>query len=316
MKVIVTGGSGFIGSHLCEALIENGDEVICLDNELTSSRDNLASIEGRTGFEFIEHDVCDPWPALRFKPDIIYHMASPASPVDYMKHSLETMRVNSEGARQALEVAKSAGARIVLASTSEVYGDPLKNPQVESYWGNVNPVGPRSCYDEAKRFAEALAKSYSRLYGTETVIVRIFNTFGPRMRKYDGRVVPNFINQALDGKPLTVYGDGSQTRSFCYINDMVNALMKAGRVKAAANEVINVGNPGEMTILELAKVIKEEFSATDLAIEFCELPEDDPMRRRPDISKAREILNWEPVVGLEEGLRLTAEWFRAKVVNG
>lgn len=311
MNIIVTGGAGFIGSHLCESLVELGDKVICIDNFLTGNRKNIDELQEKPGFRFIEHDACQPWPELSFKPDLIYHLASPASPVDYSKYALETMFVNSAGTKNALEVATAAEARLVLASTSEVYGDPKVSPQTEGYWGNVNPIGPRSCYDESKRFAEALAKTYWRKLGTKVTIVRIFNTFGPRMREKDGRVVPNFINQALAGEPLTIYGDGSQTRSFCYVSDMVTALVKVGRAEDTVDEVINLGNPQEMTILELADAVRDIFDK-DLELSFCELPEDDPMQRRPDISKSKSMLGWEPVVGLKEGLRATANWFSAK----
>ncbi|MDI6873594.1 UDP-glucuronic acid decarboxylase family protein [Candidatus Solincola sp.] len=306
MKVLVTGGAGFIGSHLCERLVEEGHAVWCLDNLCTGSMENLEGLKGHPRFRFILADVADP---LTLEVDAVAHLASPASPVDYHRMPVETMLANSMGTYQALEVARKNGARFLLASTSEVYGDPLKVPQDEEYTGNVNPVGPRACYDESKRFAEALTSTYRRLYGTETVILRIFNTYGPRMRREDGRVVPNFIQQALAGEPLTVYGDGSQTRSFCYVDDLVEGICLALRSERAVGEVINLGNDREMTVLELAHRIREMLGSTS-EITFLPLPQGDPRRRKPDLTRARELLGWEPATGLEEGLRRTVEWFR------
>lgn len=306
MKVLVTGGAGFIGSHLCELLVEEGCHVYCLDNLCTGSMDNLEGLRGHPRFKFILADVTEP---LTLQVDAVAHLASPASPVDYQRMPVETMLANSMGTYQVLEVSRKNGARFLLASTSEVYGDPLQVPQNEEYTGNVNPVGPRACYDESKRFAEALTFTYRRLYGLETVILRIFNTYGPRMRREDGRVVPNFIQQALAGEPLTVYGDGSQTRSFCYIDDLVEGIYAALRSERAVGQVINLGNDREMTVLELAQHVKEMLGSPS-EITFLTLPQDDPRRRRPDLSRARELLGWGPSTGLEEGLRRTVEWFR------
>nr|WP_287155292.1 UDP-glucuronic acid decarboxylase family protein [Candidatus Solincola tengchongensis] len=306
MKILVTGGAGFIGSHLCERLVEEGHEVWCLDNLCTGSLENLKGLKEHPRFRFILADVAEP---LTLEVDAVAHLASPASPVDYQRLPVETMMANSVGTYQALEVARKNGARFLLASTSEVYGDPLKVPQDEEYTGNVNPVGPRACYDESKRFAEALTSTYRRLYGTETVILRIFNTYGPRMRREDGRVVPNFIQQALAGEPITVYGDGSQTRSFCYVDDLVEGICLALRSERAVGEVINLGNDREMTVLELAHRIREMLGSAS-RITFMPLPRDDPRRRKPDLTRARELLGWEPSTALEEGLRRTVEWFQ------
>jgi len=306
LKILVTGGAGFIGSHLCERLVAEGHAVWCLDNLCTGSTDNLEGLKGNPLFNFILADVADP---LTLEVDAVAHLASPASPVDYHRMPVETMMANSIGTYQALEVARKNGARFLLASTSEVYGDPLKVPQDEEYTGNVNPVGPRACYDESKRFAEALTSTYRRLYGLETVILRIFNTYGPRMRREDGRVIPNFIQQALAGEPLTVYGDGSQTRSFCYVDDLVEGICLALRSERAAGKVINLGNDREMTVLDLAHRVKEMLGS-DSEIVFLPLPQDDPRRRKPDLARARELLGWEPTTALEEGLRLTVDWFR------
>ncbi len=306
MKILVTGGAGFIGSHLCERLVEEGHEVWCLDNLCTGSLENLKGLKEHPRFRFILADVAEP---LTLEVDAVAHLASPASPVDYQRLPVETMMANSVGTYQALEVARKNGARFLLASTSEVYGDPLKVPQDEEYTGNVNPVGPRACYDESKRFAEALTSTYRRLYGTETVILRIFNTYGPRMRREDGRVVPNFIQQALAGEPITVYGDGSQTRSFCYVDDLVEGICLALRSERAVGEVINLGHDRRLTVLELAHRIREMLGSAS-RITFMPLPRDDPRRRKPDLTRARELLGWEPSTALEEGLRRTVEWFQ------
>ncbi|MBC7248435.1 MAG: SDR family oxidoreductase [Actinobacteria bacterium] len=311
MRILVTGGAGFIGSHLCERLVSQGHEVFCLDNLCTGSVENLEHLQGAPNFRFILADVTEP---LGLIVDAVFHLASPASPRDYGRLVVETMLANSLGTYQTLEVARKSGARYLLASTSEVYGDPLRVPQDEGYYGNVNPVGPRSCYDESKRFAEALTASYRRIHGLHTVILRIFNTYGPRMRREDGRVIPNFIQQALAGEPLTVYGDGAQTRSFCYIDDMVEGLCRALASEEAAGEVINLGSDEEMTVLELAEKIRECL-ASPSPTTFLPLPEDDPQRRRPDLAKARRILGWEPVTDLGEGLRRTAEWFRKELAK-
>lgn len=306
MRIVVSGAAGFIGSHLCDRLIEEGHEVIAVDNLLTGSRANLAHLEARPGFRFILHDVCLPL-ELESPVDAVLHLASPASPKDYLEHPIETLDVGSRGTREMLELARRNQARFLLASTSECYGDPEVHPQPETYWGHVNPVGPRSCYDEAKRFAEALTMAYRRVHGLRTAIARIFNTYGPRMKLDDGRVVPAFLDQALRGAPLTVYGDGSQTRSFCYVSDLIEGLRRL--MECDEPEPVNLGNPQEMTVLEFAQRILE-LTGSHSPIEFRPLPEDDPRRRRPDISKARRLLGWEPRVSLEEGLRQTIAWFR------
>jgi nucleoside-diphosphate-sugar epimerase len=306
LRILVTGGAGFIGSHLCERLIAEGHDVICLDNLCTGNPTNLESVNDEPRFRFVLADATDP---INLEVDVVAHLASPASPVDYGLMPVETMLVNSLGTHHALEVARKNDARFLLASTSEVYGDPEIAPQEEGYQGNVNPIGPRACYDEAKRFAEAMVSTYRRIYGLETVILRIFNTFGPRMRREDGRVVPNFIIQAITDKPLTVYGDGTQTRSFCYVDDLVEGIYRALFTDAAVGEVINLGNDSEMTILELAERIKS-ITGSPSEITFMPLPEDDPRRRRPKLDKAMGILDWQPQVTLEEGLRRVVEWFQ------
>jgi nucleoside-diphosphate-sugar epimerase len=308
LRIMVTGGAGFIGSHLCERLVAEGHEVVCLDNLCTGDLRNIGRLEDDTNFRFVLADAAEP---INMEVDAVAHLASPASPVDYSRLAIETMLVNSMGTYQALELARKNEARFLLASTSEVYGDPQESPQEEEYQGNVNPIGPRACYDESKRFAEALTSSYRRIYGLQTVILRIFNTFGPRMRREDGRVVPNFILQAIAGQPLTVYGDGSQTRSFCYVDDLVEGIYRALFADAAVGEVINLGNDAEMSILALAEKIKEITGSTS-DLSYQPLPEDDPRRRRPKLDKARAILGWEPDVSLEEGLRRVVEWFQAK----
>jgi len=306
MRFVVTGAAGFIGSHLCERLLAEGHEVVGLDNFLTGSRRNLEELEGKPGFDFREHDVTEPFDV---EPPVhgVFHLASAASPVMYMRYPVETLLAGSHGTRNALELARRHRARFLLASTSEVYGDPLEHPQRETYWGNVNPVGPRSCYDESKRFAEALTMAYHRRYGLRTTIARIFNTYGPRMQLDDGRVVPAFIDQALSGQPITVFGDGSQTRSFCYVTDLVDGLCRL--IHSEERYPINLGNPHEMTILEFAELIRR-LTGSQVPIRFQPLPQDDPKRRRPDISKARSILGWEPTTPIEEGLRRTIEYFR------
>jgi dTDP-glucose 4,6-dehydratase len=305
LHVLVAGGAGFIASHLCERLLAEGHQVTALDNLCTGDTRNLDAIRKNKDFRFILGDVTTP---ITLPVDAVAHLASPASPIDYARLPVETMRCNSVGTHELLEVARKNGARFLMASTSEVYGDPMESPQEESYFGNVNPNGPRSCYDESKRFAEALTSTYQRMYELEAVIIRIFNTFGPRMRREDGRVVPNFIQQALAGEPLTVYGDGSQTRSFCYVDDLVDGIVRALTFEAAVGEVINLGNDAEMTILELADRIKE-ITRSDSPIEFRPLPQDDPRRRRPNLSKAKAILSWQPMVSLEEGLERVVQWF-------
>jgi len=309
MKILVTGGAGFIGSHLCDYLLDNGNEVICMDNLLTGSEDNISHLKGNEKFEFVNHDVTE---FIRVDGDLDYilHFASPASPIDYLELPIQTLKVGSLGTHNALGLAKAKNAKFLLASTSEVYGDPLVHPQPESYWGNVNPTGPRGVYDEAKRFAEALTLAYHRTHGIDTRIARIFNTFGPRMRMKDGRVVPNFMTQALTKKPLTVYGDGSQTRSFCYVSDMVEGIYKL--MLSNETEPINIGNPEEMSIIDFANKINE-LTGAGSEIVFEDLPVDDPKTRQPDITKAKSVLGWEPKVSLDEGLKKTLDWFRTKI---
>ena len=306
MKILLTGGAGFLGSHLSERLLEEGNHVICMDNLITGREENIAHLIGNPNFQFIKHDV-SKYIILKEKIDYVMHFASPASPIDYLEHPIKTLKVGALGTHNTLGVAKKFGAKFILASTSEVYGDPLVNPQPESYWGNVNPIGPRGCYDEAKRFAEAITLAYHRAHGIDTKIVRIFNTYGERMRHRDGRVVPNFVDQALNGEALTVYGDGSQTRSFCYVSDLVEGIVRL--MKSNLNEPVNIGNPGEMSVLEFAKRIIE-ITGTKSKIAYEELPVNDPKVRRPDITLAKEKLGWEPEVSLEEGLKSTIDWFK------
>lgn len=309
-RVLVTGGAGFLGSHLCDRFLADGDEVICMDSLLTGNRDNIAHLFGNPKFSFIQQDVTNYiW--VKGRLDVIMHFASPASPVDYLELPIQTLKVGSLGTHKALGLAKEKGARLLLASTSECYGDPLIHPQHEEYWGNVNPVGPRGVYDEAKRFAEAITMAYHRTHGVETRIVRIFNTHGPRMRLADGRVVPNFIAQALRHEPITVFGDGSQTRSFCFVSDLVEGIVRLLRSDYDKGPM-NIGNPQETTILQFAERIKALTNSKSEII-FKPLPEDDPKVRQPDITRARTILGWEPKVGLEEGLKKTIDYFRDKV---
>jgi dTDP-glucose 4,6-dehydratase len=309
MRVLVTGAAGFLGSHLAERFLTEGHEVVGVDNFITGSRDNVEILEGLGGFRLIEHDVSRPL-FIEEPIDGVLHFASPASPVDYLEFPIQTLKVGSLGTHNALGLAKAKGARFLLASTSEVYGSPLVHPQPETYWGNVNPVGFRGVYDEAKRFAEAMAMAYHRYHGLETRIVRIFNTYGPRMRPGDGRVVSNFIVQALRGDPLTIYGDGSQTRSFCFVTDEVDGIYRLFHADRA--EPVNIGNPHEFTIRELAEVVLEE-TGSNSPIERLPLPEDDPKIRQPDITIARELLGWEPAVDLREGIRQTLPYFREAV---
>lgn len=305
--ILVTGGAGFIGSHLCDSLAREY-KVICLDRFLTGKKDNVSRLLQDKNFILLERDVTEP---IKINEPVryIFHLASPASPVDYQKHPIETMLANSLGTRNVLELARVNGARVLLASTSEVYGDPKEHPQKETYWGNVNPVGPRSCYDESKRFAEALAMSYLRQHKVDVRIARIFNTYGPGMRANDGRVIPNFITQALTNAPITVYGSGGQTRSYCYVSDLVEGLKTFMFRDSLAGEIINLGNPGEYTVLDVAKLIKKIAGASS-EIVFKALPEDDPLKRRPDISKARKVLGWEPKIPFDEGIRKTIDAFR------
>ena len=307
--VVVTGGAGFIGSHLSDKLISEDFKVICLDNLITGSLNNVRGLLKDKNFKFIRHNVTKHID-IKGKVDYVLHFASPASPKDYLKFPIPTLKVGSLGTHNALGLAKKKKARFLLASTSEVYGDPAIHPQPESYWGNVNPVGVRGCYDEAKRFAEAITMAYHRAHKLDTRIARIFNSFGPRMRMNDGRVVPNFIYQALNNKPLTVYGRGQQTRSFCYISDLIEGIYRL--LRSNFNLPINLGNPCEFTILELAKLtIKLTESKSKIA--FKPLPQDDPQQRQPDIAKARKILHWQPRIKLEEGLKRTIDWFRLKL---
>src|SRR6266581_68295 len=307
-RALVTGAAGFIGSHLSEYLLDRGHSVVGMDNFLTGDAANIAHLTGRD-FVLVKHDVTS-YIALEGPLDLIFHFASPASPIDYLRVPIQTLKVGSLGTHNCLGLAQAKKARFLLASTSEVYGDPLVHPQREDYWGNVNPVGPRGVYDEAKRFAEAMTMAYHRTHGVETRIVRIFNTHGPRMRLNDGRVVPNFISQALRGEPLTVYGDGSQTRSFCYVSDLVEGLVRL--LRSDHSEPVNCGNPMEISILQFAERIKALIGSKS-EIVFRPLPEDDPRVRQPDITKARTLLGWEPRVALEDGLRRTIDFFRPVV---
>lgn len=305
MRVVVTGGSGFLGSHLCEALLRRGDSVVCVDDFSTSSPGNVSHLRADPAFEFICADVSTGLEVSGWV-DVVAHLASPASPPDYLRRPLETLAVGSRGTEHALRLAQRFNARFVLASTSEVYGDPVVHPQDETYWGNANPVGPRSVYDEAKRFAEALSMGYLRHMGTNVGILRIFNTYGPRMRPRDGRVVSSFITQALSGEPLTVYGDGKQTRSFCYVDDLVRGIV--AMIDSDDSGPVNLGNPVELTVLEIAELILQ-ITGSDSEVTFHPLPVDDPVRRRPVIDRAREVLAWSPEVELGEGLRRTVHWF-------
>ena len=309
-RVLITGGAGFIGSHLCERFLDEGDHVICMDNFVTGSPDNVAPLMKNPRFTFIQQDVTN-YVYVEGPIDAILHFASPASPVDYLEKPIQTLKVGSLGTHKALGLAKAKSARFLLASTSECYGDPLVHPQNEDYWGNVNPIGPRGVYDEAKRFAEAMTMAYHRYHGVQTRIVRIFNTHGPRMRLRDGRVVPNFIAQALRNEPITVYGDGSQTRSFCYASDLVEGIVRLLRSDYDKGPV-NLGNPVEVTILQFAERIKALTGAKS-EIVFRPLPEDDPKVRQPDITRAKAILGWEPKVGLDAGLQKTIEFFKGRV---
>jgi dTDP-glucose 4,6-dehydratase len=309
MRVLVTGGAGFIGSHLCEFLLGQGCDVVAMDNFCTGSAGNLAGIDGRPRFTLVRHDVT-AYIDLAGPLDWVLHFASPASPLDYLELPIQTLKVGALGTHNALGLAKATGARFLLASTSEVYGDPLVHPQREDYWGNVNSVGPRGVYDEAKRFAEAITMAYHRVHGVDTRIVRIFNTHGPRMRINDGRAIPAFMTQALTGMPLTVFGDGSQTRSFQYITDLIDGVWRL--MQAATNDPVNIGNPQEMTLLALAERVIT-LTGSRSRIIFRPLPEDDPKVRQPDIGRARAILGWEPRVDTDEGLRRTLQWFRDKI---
>jgi dTDP-glucose 4,6-dehydratase len=309
-RALVTGGAGFLGSHLCDALLAESWHVIVIDNLLTGRRANLAHLQNESRFEFIEKDICQP-----FDPgpvDYVFHFACPASPVDYTLHGIATLKVGSLGTFHALEVAKKYGAKYFVSSTSECYGDPLEHPQKETYWGNVNPIGPRSVYDEAKRFTEAVTMAYHRYHKVDARIARIFNTYGPRMQLNDGRVVPNFMKQALRGEPLTVYGDGNQTRSFCYVSDEIDGFLRLA--KSDEHLPVNIGNPNEFTILECAQMVLK-VTGSKSQIRYEPLPPDDPKQRRPDITKARLLLQWDPKIDLEAGLRQSLDYFRKAVAE-
>ena len=305
MRIVVSGGAGFVGSHMCDRLLAEGHTVVVLDNLITGSRQNIAHLEANSAFTFHHQDIAEPF-TIEGQVDAVINMASPASPKDYLEYPIETLDVGSFGTRNMLELAKRHHARFLLTSTSECYGDPHVHPQVETYWGNVNPVGPRSCYDEAKRFAEALTMAYHRKHGVRTTIARIFNTYGPRMKLNDGRIVPAFVDQALRGLPMTIFGDGTQTRSFCYVSDLVDGLYRL--LLSEERYPVNLGNPREMTVREFADAI-QQITKSSLPLQFCPLPEDDPKQRRPDITKAETVLGWHPKVSLEEGLKLTLHYF-------
>jgi dTDP-glucose 4,6-dehydratase len=309
-RAVVTGGAGFLGSHLCDALLAEGWSVVVVDNLLTGRRANLAHVQNDSRFDFIEKDICEPFDPGRV--DYVFHFASPASPVDYMIHGIPTLKVGSLGTFHALDVAHKYGAKYFVSSTSECYGDPLEHPQKESYWGNVNSVGPRSVYDEAKRFTEAVSMAYRRYHKVDTHIVRIFNTYGPRMQLNDGRVIPNFMKQALRGEPLTIYGNGRQTRSFCYVSDEIDGFLRLAR----SNEhlPVNIGNPDEFNMLECAEMVLK-VTGSKSQISYEPLPQDDPKQRRPDITKARELLGWEPKIDLETGLRQSLDYFKKAVAD-
>lgn len=309
MRFVMSGAAGFIGSHLCDRLLTDGHQVVGIDNLITGSGRNVAHLAGNPNFQLITADVCHHVD-VEGPIDGVLHLASLASPIDYLEHPIETLDVGSLGTRNLLELARRHDARFLLTSTSECYGDPTVHPQPETYWGNVNPIGPRSCYDESKRYAEALTMAYHRTYGLWTNIARIFNTYGPRMALNDGRVVPAFLDQALRGAPMTVFGDGMQTRSFCYVSDLVEGLYRL--MQSEEREPVNLGNPMEMRILDFAQHI-QEFMQSHVPIEFRPLPQDDPKQRQPDISKAKRVLGWEPVVGLDEGLRKTVAYFQSLV---
>ena len=308
MRELVTGGAGFIGSHLCDALLGDGHSVVCADSLLTGSLQNIAHLGNEPRFEFIQQDICQPFDCG--KVDYVFHFASPASPVDYLEHGIETLQVGSLGSMNCLDLARKYNTRFLLASTSECYGDPVEHPQKESYWGHVNPIGPRSVYDESKRFAEAVTMAYHRYRNVDTRIVRIFNTYGPRLQLNDGRVISNFMKQALLGEDLTVYGDGSQTRSFCYVSDEVAGILALS--KSGEHEPTNIGNPSEFTILECAQLVLE-VTGSSSKIRFEPLPQDDPRQRCPDVSKAKRLLGWEPTIDLRTGLQMSLDYFKSAV---
>jgi len=309
MRILITGAAGFLGSHLCDRFLREGHSVVGLDNFLTGRPANIAHLTGHPRFEFVQHNI-STFTYVAGQLDGILHFASPASPIDYLEHPIATLKVGALGTHNALGLAKAKGARLLLASTSEVYGDPLVHPQPESYWGNVNPIGPRGVYDEAKRFAEAMTMAYHRAHGVDTRIVRIFNTYGPRMRPNDGRVVSNFIVQALVGAPLTIYGDGSQTRSFCFVDDEVDGIYRL--FNSSETDPVNIGNPNEFTIAELAKIVLE-LTGSSSPLDYRELPTDDPKVRKPDSTRARTLLGWQPTVELREGVNRTIDYFRQEL---
>jgi len=310
LRILISGAAGFIGSHLTDRLLADGHQIVAVDNFLTGRRENIAHLASNRAFEFLEQDICLPLQS-NGPVEFVCHLASPASPLDYARHPVETLLVNSAGTRNMLDVALRNQAAFLVTSTSECYGDPEQHPQRETYWGNVNPVGPRSCYDEAKRFSEAIVMAYHRVHGLNTHIARIFNTYGPRMKLKDGRVVPAFLDQALTGNPITVFGDGLQTRSFCYVSDLVDGLCRL--MWSSEHLPVNIGNPNEMTILAFAERI-QQLMGSHCEIEFRDLPVDDPKQRQPDISKAKEILGWEPKISLEDGLQDTIEYFRGQLM--
>lgn len=311
MKALVAGGAGFVGSHLCDALLAADFEVLCVDNLVTGRTRNIAHLDGNARFTYRQHDICQP---LDVQADWVFQLASPASPPRYLERPVETMMVNAVGTQNLLEIARRSRGRFLVASTSEVYGDPEVHPQVESYRGSVSCTGPRSCYDEGKRFAEALTMAYHRAHGVDVRIIRIFNTYGPRLDPGDGRVVSNFLAEVLRRQPLTIFGSGEQTRSFCYVSDLVAGILAVMRFEAGTGEVFNLGNPQERTMLDLIGIIQGVLG-TNLPTTYHPLPEDDPRRRRPDITKARTVLGWEPKVSLEDGLRRTADWFRTELAS-
>lgn len=305
MRALVTGGAGFLGSHLCDVLLSEGHHVLAIDNLLTGRVDNIRHLEREPRFELREHDICQPFDPG--KVDYVFHFASPASPVDYMRHAIPTLAVGSLGTFNALDIARKYQASFLISSTSECYGDPLVHPQPESYWGNVNPIGPRSVYDEAKRFSEAATMAYHRYFKVDTRIVRIFNTYGPRLQLNDGRVISNFVKQALRGDDLTIYGDGQQTRSFCYVSDEIEGILRLSH--SDEHLPVNIGNPREFTVLECAELVLK-VTGSQSRMHFEPLPQDDPKQRRPDITRARTLLGWEPTIDLEAGLRLSIPYFR------
>ncbi len=309
-RAVVTGGAGFLGSHLCDALLAEGWSVVVVDNFLTGRRANLAHLQNESRFELVEKDICEPFDVGHV--DYVFHFASPASPVDYMVHGIPTLKVGSVGTFHALEVARKYGAKYFVSSTSECYGDPLEHPQKETYWGHVNPIGPRSVYDEAKRFTEAVTMAYHRYHKVDTHIVRIFNTYGPRLQLNDGRVVSNFMKQALRGEPLTVYGDGRQTRSFCYVSDEIDGFVRLS--KSDEHLPVNIGNPNEFTIMDCAQMVLK-VTGSKSQIRYEALPQDDPKQRQPDITKARQLLQWEPKIDLETGLRKSLDYFKKAVAE-